>query len=119
MKKLIFLISLLTLAMSASAMAADLSCSGTEPFWDLKIKGNTVVYNGFFNDETTTTEKIISKTDAAGLAEDFAFVIKTPNASATIVTGECSDGMSETVYEKHIVYKTNDSVLYGCCNPAK
>ncbi len=116
MKKLIVLLSIV---MSSSLLASDLSCGGTEPFWDLEIKGSTVTYNGFFADETTTKEEIVSKTNAAGLADDFAFVIKTPNATATIVTGECSDGMSDTIYSQHIMYTTADSVLYGCCNPAK
>lgn len=116
MKKLIVLLAMAT---SFSAMAADLSCGGTEPFWDLEIKGNTVIYNSFFEDDSTTREAIISKTDGAGLAPDFAYVVKTANATATIITGECSDGMSDTVYEKHIMYTTATSVLYGCCNPAK
>lgn len=114
------LIALLALTLSFSAMAAsDLSCGGTEPFWDLKLEGKTVTFNEFMADETTTKEEVTSRVDAHGYAPDFAFVVKTANATATIVTGECSDGMSDTVYEKHIMYTTKDSVLYGCCNPLK
>ncbi|QDK40417.1 hypothetical protein DOM21_02895 [Bacteriovorax stolpii] len=113
MKKTIALMSML---LSLSAMAADYSCSGTEPFWDLKIEGNTVTFNEFMADETTTKEEIISRVDAQGLAPDFAFVVETKNAKATIVTGECNDGMSDNIYEKHIMYTTGNSVLYGCCN---
>lgn len=117
MKKII---TLLALTLSVSAMASsDLSCSGTEPFWDLKIVGNTVTFNQLLADDSTTQEEVVSRVDAHGYATDFAFVVKTENATATIVTGECSDGMSDNVYEKHIMYTTKDSVLYGCCNSLK
>lgn len=117
MKKLIVLLSLV---MSASAMAStDFSCSGTEPFWDLSIKGNEMSYNLFMSDETTKTEEVISRQTAIGVSEDYALVVKTATSSATIITGECSDGMSDTIYSNHIIYNSGDAVLYGCCNPVK
>ncbi len=117
MKKLIVLLSL---AMSASAMAADYSCGGTEPFWDLSIKGNTVTYNEFLADESTKTEEIISRKDAHGLVSEFAFEVKSASMTASIVTdATCSDGMSESTYTHAILLNVDGAVVYGCCNPAK
>lgn len=116
MKKLI---ALLVLTFSVSSIAGDLSCSGTEPFWGLKIKNGKVV---FFspNNKIITTEKIISKRDAANTSSDFAFVVTTESsATATVITGECNDGMSDRIYSKHIIYKNNEYVLYGCCDELK
>lgn len=118
MKKLIVLLSL---AMSVSAMAAsDYSCGGTEPFWDLTIKGNAVTYNEFMADETTKTEEILTRKTAHGLVEDFAFEVKTSSMTASVVKdATCSDGMSEQTYSHAILLNVDGAVLYGCCNPAK
>ncbi|RPJ74481.1 MAG: hypothetical protein EHM20_10525 [Alphaproteobacteria bacterium] len=115
MKKMI---ALLALTSSLSSMAAsDYTCSGTEPFWNLKLEGSKMTFSAAMEDESTTVNEVISRTGAAGMALDFAFVAKTEDAAATIITGECSDGMSDAIYSNHIVYTTGDLVLYGCCNP--
>lgn len=117
MKKII---ALLTLTLSLTAMAdTNYTCFGTEPFWDLKIEDDKVIFNGIFNDETTKTEEIISKTQASGTNLDFAFVVKTTTTSSSVITRDCSDGMSENVYSKEIVFSSGDQVLYGCCNEVK
>ena len=59
-------IAALSIVLSFSSMAADYSCSGTEPFWDLKLEGNTVTFNEFMADESTTKEEVISRVDAQG-----------------------------------------------------
>ncbi|MBC7713267.1 MAG: hypothetical protein H7177_08005 [Rhizobacter sp.] len=117
MKKLIILLSL---AMSVSAMAAsDFSCGGTEPFWDLTIKGDTVTYNAVMSDDSIKTEQVTSRVNAAGTQEDYAVIVKTETTSSTILAGECSDGMSDTVYSHNIILTTGDQVLVGCCNQIK
>lgn len=111
---------LLTFSFAVSAMAeSNYSCGGTEPFWGLTIKGNKMSVSAPLGDEAVV-EEITSRTSAAGTGEEYVFVAKTQNMSATIVTGECSDGMSDEVFSHHIVYTTGSSddigVYYGCCN---
>jgi uncharacterized membrane protein len=116
MKKLI---ALLALTASVSTMAGDLSCGGTEPFWGLEIKGEKVIFSNPYM-ESVTTEKVTLKQEAANTNSDFAFVLTTESgATATVITGECNDGMSDTIYSKHIIYKNAEDVLYGCCNEIK
>lgn len=114
MKKVI---ALLALTLSMTAMAdTSLSCFGTEPFWSLKIEENKTVFTDFSTDTTEEkTEEVISNTPAAGTADGYAFVVKTENATANVVLGECNDGMSDNVYSHHILYTTGSQVLYGCC----
>lgn len=117
MKKMI---TLLTLAFSLSAMASsDYACGGTEPFWNMKLEGDKITFNAMMEDQYSTTRDVLARTDAAGMSADFAFVVKARNMNATIITGECNDGMSDIVYSKHIVLTFGETVLYGCCNPIK
>jgi uncharacterized membrane protein len=110
-------IALLAFAFSLTAFAgSDYSCMGTEPFWGLELVGNKVSVNFPLGDDGIETEAVVSRTEAAGYSEGVAFVVKTGTASATIVAGECSDGMSDQIYTNHIVYTKGDSVFYGCCN---
>ena len=113
------IIALLALTLSVSAMAADYSCGGTEPFWDLEIQGNTLTFNKMMDEGTAKPEEILSRVNAHGTGHEFAFVVKTEKSTATIITGECSDGMSDNVYTNHIMLTTGDQVLYGCCNQLK
>jgi uncharacterized membrane protein len=110
-------IALLAFAFSLTAFAgSDYSCMGTEPFWGLELVGNKVSVNLSLGDDEIKTEAVVSRIQAAGYSDGVAFVVKTGSASATIVLGECSDGMSDQVYTNHIVYTKGDAVLYGCCN---
>lgn len=112
MKKMIVI---LALSCSFTAMAnTSYQCFGTEPFWGMELVDNKLVLDLF--DETKNTETVLSRDTAAGMANEFAFIAKTKNSTATIVTGECSDGMSDNVYSHHVVYTDGKVVLYGCCN---
>jgi uncharacterized membrane protein len=117
MKKLILLT---TFILSFSAMAStDYSCFGTEPFWGLSITGNVMTSELNLENESNKSEEVVSRQTAIGVGLDYVLVVKTATASATIVTGECSDGMSDTIYTNHIVYNSQNTVLYGCCNAVK
>lgn len=112
-------IALLSLTLSLTAMAdTNYSCLGTEPFWGLKIEGENATFSNPVTD-TAKVEQVTSRTSAAGVQEDFAFILTTENALAAISQTECSDGMSDNVYSHQIIYKNADSVLYGCCNIIK
>ncbi len=112
MKKFIVVLSLVC---SFGAMAeSNYKCFGTEPFWAMSITQDKLAF-GLFDDDTVT-EDILSRETAQGTSQDFAFVVTTKSASATIIAGECSDGMSDNIYSHHVVYKNASSTLYGCCN---
>lgn len=121
MKKLI---TLLALTVSASAMATDYKCSGTEPFWGMSIEGDKLSYDYPADEPVNKTEKIISKKLMAARPEAFGVVAKTKKATATIVLNDqCSDGMSDETYSHSAVLdvKGLSVALEGCCNvvPAK
>ena len=108
----------LVLALSATAgLASEYSCFGTEPFWGAKITKSELMVDDF---ENQSSEVITSKNTAIGVGEEYVFVVKTKNKSMTVVTGECSDGMSDTIYSHHAVLDLgNNKVFYGCCNVQK
>lgn len=116
MKKLILL---LALSFSVSAMAIDYTCSGTEPFWGMSIKGEKLSYDYYGEVEVNKTEKILSKKFMAARPEAFGVVAKTRKVTATIVLNDqCSDGMSDQTYSHSVVLdiKALPMVLEGCCN---
>lgn len=118
------LLVLLAMTFSVSAMATDYTCSGTEPFWGMSIKGDKLSYEYFGETEVNKTEKILSKKLMAARPEAFGVVAKTRKATATIVLNDqCSDGMSDQTYSHSVVLdiKALPMVLEGCCNevPAK
>ncbi len=109
-------IALLALTASLSAMATDYKCVGTEPFWSLKI---TETQMSLDMEDVVRTESVQSKIQAAGMADEFAFVVTSASGSATVISGECSDGMSDNIYSHHVVVKAGPMVLAGCCNQGK
>jgi len=114
------IIALLALAFSvSSATASEYECFGTEPFWGAKITDSHISVDNF---ESKFSEKITSRETAAGVGDEYAFVVKTKKLSASVITGECNDGMSDNIYSHHIILEGADSFsrpLYGCCNKVK
>lgn len=112
--------ALLALAFTlSSASASEYSCFGTEPFWGVNI---TPTEMSFDDVETVKTEKITSRESAAGVGDEFAFVVKSKSYSATVIMGECNDGMSDNIYSHHIMFEGADGYnrpVYGCCNQVK
>lgn len=111
-------IALLTLTASVSAMATDYTCSGTEPFWGMSIKGDKLSYDYYGEVEVKKTETILSKKLMAARPEAFGVVAKTKRVTATIVLNDqCSDGMSDQTYSHSVVLdvKALPMVLEGCC----
>lgn len=98
-------------------MASDFSCFGTEPFWGLKITDKAIYLDTF--EETKTKEEILSKQTAAGVGEEYAFVVKTNESTISVITGACNDGMSDNIYSHHVIYTNSQSTLYGCCQLSK
>lgn len=114
-----FLILFLAMSLSTPAMAIDYMCSGTEPFWGMKIEGHKLSYEYYGEEEVKKTEIILSKKLMAARPESFGVVAKSKKATATIVLNDqCSDGMSEETYSHSVVLdlKALPIALEGCCN---
>ncbi len=115
MKTFIVLATLLT-SMSSFAGLNGYECVGTEPFFSLSIKGK----NLSLNDTVKTTKATVdAPLNAIGMSPGNVTVYKNKKAdiNVTIVSGDCSDGMSDNTYAYHMVYTKGATVLYGCCEP--
>ena len=110
-------IALILLTLSASSFASEYECFGTEPFWGAKITKTELSIDDF---ETQSTSKIMSRETAAGVGEDYAFIVRTKDQTASVIAGECNDGMSDNIYSHHIMIdNVGGRVVYGCCNKAE
>lgn len=113
------LIALTLMSLSFSSFAVDYTCSGTEPFWGMKIVGDKLSYDYYTETEVHRTERIKSKKFMAARADSFGVIAKTRKVTATIVLNDqCSDGMSDQTYSHSVVLDVNSlpTALEGCCN---
>lgn len=95
----------------AAPAAGDFDAVGTEPFWGVKVRGQTVT---------------LSRPDAA----DVVTTSPTPEAmgdtlvywgtpfNLTILNRACSDGMSDRKYAYEAEVRIGDDVLKGCADVA-
>lgn len=120
MKK-IFSLLIVTLVGSASAFASgNYDCSGTEPFWDMQIRGPTISYADPM--KKIPAMKVTEVRTAAGMAPAFLEYIKAKTPAGYLVTATvnanetCSDGMSEDKYSHQVVVHLGGAILFGCCN---
>ncbi|WP_411993764.1 hypothetical protein [Agarivorans sp. DSG3-1] len=97
----------------------SLECLGAEPFWGLSVKGETIFYSDI-DDQTTsfTLGKVI-----ASVNHNNRWVIQGSGLNGEAVsitlakTHQCSDDMSDFVYEYDVMFSVGDKYLYsGCCN---
>lgn len=114
MKK-VFLVLLFLFSLNIFAQS-ELRCFGTEPFFSASITENTFAFTLIGLDGISLP--IESKTNAHG-TRDFAYKVKSQGVEASIITGECNDGMSDRVYSHHILIEIGKNIYYGCCNRVK
>jgi uncharacterized membrane protein len=93
---------------------AALNCVGAEPFWNLQVEAKTMKFTDT-QDLKGSVLKILSSTEAAGMATNVATVRKSKFSRLTTIQGECSDGASDEAYTHHAIFEMNNTVLYGCC----
>ena len=117
-KKIAFLIMTLT-SINSFAAGMNLTCVGTEPFWQIDISSNKemrLMIPGMKDEDFTITQS----TSAAGTSGDFAFQLSGKNAQSdllklNIIKGECNDGMSDRIYPFNVLVEHQNRILYGCC----
>jgi uncharacterized membrane protein len=88
---------------------------GTEPFWGVRVDGDTLHF--------TTIDDQAGKhlTGTHTLREDGIGYVGKDGATAfelDIVRGECSDGMSDTVYAFKASFRYGDTAYEGCAEQA-
>ena len=92
-------------------LGQPLRAIGTEPFWNLQVKGTTLVLTRPDEPALTATGAVLAASSgkATWTAEK-----ATPPVVATLEAGTCSDGMSDRVYPYKAEVKVGDLVLKGC-----
>lgn len=108
-----------TAASSTSFEGLALTCGGTEPFWSLKVEGDQALYHPMVGDDETWT--LTSREKAAGRTDyEILLGVDSQGGSLSLAiqkTGQCSDGMSDFVYDKEIlVTREGGEALAGCCD---
>lgn len=97
-------------------LPSELTCSGTEPFWGLKLKGTTATLEG--PDIRTVTARLSSPIQPS-MRLDTWLLEGAPKQGLRFVllqqTGQCSDGMSDLIYPYEVVVRTPAGLLSGCC----
>src|SRR5262245_36494745 len=105
-------------AVHAHADVKGYVCLGTEPFYSLKIQGTDLTLETP-EDELPHRYVVTGPQTPEGLQDGYVSIYRSEAQKAviSIVTGECTDGMSENKYGYHLVYVEGGRALYGCCEP--
>lgn len=95
----------------AAPFRQDFALLGTEPFWRLDVKGQTLVLTRPDSPPLTATGAVLAASSgkAVWTAES-----ATPPVVASLSAETCSDGMSDRVYPYKAEVKVGDLVLTGC-----
>lgn len=95
----------------AAPFRADFALIGTEPFWNLQVKGTTLILTRPDEPALTAANAVLAASSgkAVWTAEG-----ATPPVVASLSAGTCSDGMSDRVYPYTAEVKVGDLVLKGC-----
>jgi uncharacterized membrane protein len=110
-------------AWTPGALPESLSCFGTEPFWSLRRRAETMVFE---TPEGARTLAIAAALDT-GIAGDVRRAVELADgiirATATIAPGACSDGMSDRRFGLATMVVIAEGggaprLLTGCCSIA-
>ena len=96
-----------------SGVPGTFKAFGTEPFWDVAVDGDTLVYNRVGEAErrlTASNSSDATATRYTGDADGSAFTL-------TVTKGECSDGMSDETYQFTAEFTIGGETLKGCAKP--
>ena len=121
MKKLIIFVLFSTISgISYASIVPQLTCLGTEPFWDIKTDINGILS---MSDPWSEKKEIYSKTvlkNANGMAAGYAFQIEAKDdldntLKLNVIKADCSDGMSEIIYPYNVLVDVSGRIYFGCC----
>jgi uncharacterized membrane protein len=88
---------------------------GTEPFWNVRVEGRTLIYTtpedqagrAMRGERRATADGV----EISGSHEGKAFTL-------TVAKGDCSDGMSDNVYDLTAEFRYGDMDYKGCAEAA-
>lgn len=102
-----------------SGLPANMSCSGTEPFWGVTIKDGMLTYSD--PDRTLTSEPVLWEGTSANNV--FRHAVASASWRALVQKKICTDGMSDIAYGLSVdllsVDPAQQTVLSGCCSIAQ
>lgn len=93
------------------ATAQNYQALGTEPFWSLEVLPGKLIYT---SPETQSGVVIAARLSNAGKQLRYSGEMDGKNVMLTIERGECSDGMSDTVYSHKASFTWGDRTEQGC-----
>lgn len=89
---------------------------GTEPFWNVRVEGKALAFTTPEDQAGQAMQgerhAIADGVEITGSRGDETFLL-------TIARGECSDGMSDNVYELTAEFRYGDMDYKGCAEAAK
>lgn len=95
-------------------------CLGTEPFWNIQVADSSVEVSALGGDKFSVP---LTLNTHAMNAPPESRIITASNAehavSAFIREGSCSDGMSDNMFDYHIMTLVDNKAYTGCCNAIK
>jgi len=90
---------------------------GTEPFWNVRVDGDTLVFTTPDDQSGRTFPGTHALQADGGVHYEGKDGVTT--FSLDIAKGECSDGMSDNVYELTAEFRYGDMDYKGCAEAAK
>jgi uncharacterized membrane protein len=89
---------------------------GNEPFWSVRVDGDTLVFSTPENQAGTVLQarRVPSLVGVVMLGEENG-----REFNLSIAPGECSDGMSDNRYQHTATWMYRDTTYHGCAEQAK
>ena len=112
---------------AATAEAQSLTCTGTEPFWQLTINDSTILLQdgNKLTGQSKLTLKSVKPRTAAGAPPSAVQIYEATtserNARPMLIVvqkreeSRCSNSMSNPVYPYDVIVVTPGVVFMGCC----
>lgn len=106
------------LTLNLLGLPVGLQCSGTEPFWTMEFSDERSL--SLKTPEGQTQHSILSLSPTAGFVDlsqsglRFSWQTTSTTATAHILPGTCTDGMSDRAYGLH--YIDDQGPRRGCCS---
>ncbi|CDM58682.1 MULTISPECIES: COG3650 family protein [Rhizobium] len=99
------------LAAPAGDFSGDLNALGTEPFWAIRIRSDSITFSrpGAEDVKSVNPGPVAKKERASWTVPGGPAPFK-----LTLTKGDCSDGMSDRHYPLNAVLAFGDKTMYGC-----
>lgn len=103
-----------TAAASAAGFPAALQALGNEPFWSVQVDGSRLHWSSPDKPDGLSAE--VQRREQDGVLTLTGSLEGKP-VTLEVRAGQCSDGMSDTVYPWQASWRQGDTTLGGCARP--